>query len=64
MKTISVQCPDELAAALERLAQDGWVSSPSDAIVEALRRFVESHRPELTRQQVLKDVEWGLHGND
>ena len=34
------------------------------AVIEALRRFLDSHRPELVESQILADVQWGLHGSD
>ncbi len=64
MKTLSIQCPDALAERLEQLVRDGWVPDQEQAIIEALRRFLDSHRPELIESQVLADVEWGLHGQD
>lgn len=64
MKTITVECPDVLAEDLARLAREGWIAQPKDAVVEAIRRFLDSHRPELIESQVLADVEWGLHGRE
>lgn len=64
MKTITVECPDQLHEQLESLAREGWIKAPEDAVLEALRRYVESHAPALQESQVLSDVEWGLHGED
>jgi hypothetical protein len=64
MKTLSIECPDSLADRLTDLVREGWVADEQQAVIEALRRFLDSHRPELTESQVLADVEWGLHGND
>ena len=64
MKTLSIECPDALADRLEQLVREGWVADPEQAIIEALRRFLDSHRPELTETQILTDVDWGLHGRD
>jgi hypothetical protein len=64
MKTLNVECPDGLADRLEQLVREGWVADQQQAVIEALRRFLDSHRPELVESQVLSDVEWGLHGND
>jgi metal-responsive CopG/Arc/MetJ family transcriptional regulator len=64
MKTITVTCPDALHAQLDQFIEQGWARDLNQAILEALRRFLESHRPELTRAQIEKDVEWGLHGDD
>lgn len=64
MKTLSVECPDGLADRLEQLVREGWIVDQQQAVIEALRRFLDSHRPELIESQILADVEWGLHGND
>jgi hypothetical protein len=64
MKTFNVDCPDTLAERLAQLVRDGWVADEQQAMIEALRRFLDSHRPELIESQILADVEWGMHGND
>jgi len=64
MKTLRVECPDGLAERLEQIVREDWVADEQQAVTEALRRFLDSHRPELIESQVLADVEWGLHGND
>ncbi len=64
MTTFHIECPDVLAERLEQMVRDGWVADRQQAIVEALRRFLDSHRPELIKSQVIADVEWGLHGRD
>jgi len=62
MKTMTIECPDQLHEQLQTLVTTGWVKDANQAAVEALRRFLESHRPELMEEQLRKDVEWGLHG--
>jgi Arc/MetJ-type ribon-helix-helix transcriptional regulator len=64
MKSVTIQCPDALADDLHRLVREGWFADEQQALIEALRRFLDSHRPELTESQVLADVAWGLHGDD
>ncbi|MEN6451193.1 MAG: hypothetical protein ABFC96_11935 [Thermoguttaceae bacterium] len=64
MKTLTIECPDALADRLESLVNAGWVADQQQAVIEAIRRFLDSHRPELIESQVLADVEWGLHGKD
>jgi hypothetical protein len=64
MKMLSVECPDSLADRLAILVREGWVADEQQAVIEALRRFLDSHRPELIESQVLADAEWGLHGSD
>ena len=62
MKTIALECPDEMHERLQTLAREGWIKNPEQAALEALRRFLDSHRPDLQRSQLMGDVQWGLHG--
>jgi len=64
MKSITLECPDQLHEQLLTLVRSGWARSPEEAVIEALRRFLESHRPELQEAHVLKDIEWGLKGKE
>lgn len=64
MTTLTIQCPDQLAEQLNRFVKDGWASNIGEAVAEALRRFLDSHRSDSVHTQVLADVEWGLHGED
>jgi len=64
MTTLTIQCPDQLADQLDRFVKAGWAGDIGDTVVEALRRFLDSHRPDAARTQVLEDVNWGLHGTD
>jgi hypothetical protein len=63
VKTLSIQCPDALAERLEQLSRDGWVGDPQQVVVEAIRRYLDSHRPELIASQIASDIEWGLNGD-
>lgn len=31
-------------------------------IADAVRRYIETHRPELMERYLWQDVEWGLYG--
>jgi hypothetical protein len=31
---------------------------------EAIRRYLDSHRPDLMEKFIRDDVEWGLHGDE
>ena len=62
MKTMTIACPDQLHEQLQTLVTAGWVKDANQVAVEALRRFLESHRPDLMEEQLRKDVDWGLHG--
>ena len=64
MKTLVVECPDQLHERVNALVRDGWAKDVGQAVTEALRRFLESHRPELVESQIRADMEWGLRGDD
>ena len=64
MKTIQTELPETLYNEAAALAQSGWFRDEQEIISEALRRFLESHQPELMEQFIRDDVEWGLHGED
>lgn len=62
--TIEVQLPAQLATGLHALVDDGWYRDTQSIVVEALRRFLDSHSPALMQQFVQEDLDWGLHGTD
>jgi metal-responsive CopG/Arc/MetJ family transcriptional regulator len=64
MKTITISCPDSICAQLDAFVEKGWAKDRDGAVIDALRRFLESHRPDLIRSQIQADVKWGLRGDD
>jgi DNA-binding transcriptional regulator YbjK len=46
------------------LVEAGWFRDLDDLMLDALRRFVESHPAELMERFMQEDVEWGLHDDD
>ncbi len=64
MKTVTIECPDRLHEQLSKLVAAGWFKSPEEATLEALRRYLSAHSVELQEQQIMADVEWGLHGRE
>lgn len=41
-----------------------WFRNLDDLMLDALRRFLQSHRGELMEEFIRQDVEWGLRGDD
>lgn len=62
--TIQAQLPPELTERARSFVEEGWASDFNELLAEALRRFLESHSGRLTEAMVMKDVQWGLHGED
>ena len=64
MATIQTDVPIRLLTEMQMLVEVGWFRDLDYLMLDALRRFVESHRAELMERFVREDVEWGLHGNE
>ena len=64
VSTVQATLPTRLLAELEALVREGWFQDMDDLVTDALRRLLDTHRPELMERYILQDVEWGLHGED
>jgi hypothetical protein len=64
MKTVLTEIPENLYKGAMALAKEGWFRDEKEVFSEAIRRFLESHQPELMDQYIREDVDWGLHGQD
>jgi Arc/MetJ-type ribon-helix-helix transcriptional regulator len=62
--TIKTEVPLGLLTQVQKLVEAGWFRNLDDVMLDALRRFVESHRTELMEEFIREDVEWGLHGDE
>jgi Arc/MetJ-type ribon-helix-helix transcriptional regulator len=60
MKKIKMEIPDKLYEQIEWLVREGWFRSKEDIIDEAVRRFLNVHRPELLERHMAEDVERAL----
>ena len=63
MATIQTDVPVRLLTEMQMLVEEGWFRDLDDLMLDALRRFVESHRAELMERFLREDVEWGLYGD-
>jgi len=62
--TIKIEAPVRLFTEMQLLVDEGWFRSLDELMLDAMRRFVESHRAELTERFIREDVEWGLYGGE
>jgi Arc/MetJ-type ribon-helix-helix transcriptional regulator len=62
--TVQTEVPLGLLTQAQKLVEAGWFRSVDEVILDALRRFLESHRVELMEEFIRQDIEWGLNGND
>lgn len=61
---IQTEVPDSLLQQAQNLVEAGWFRSLDEVMLDALRRYVESHRVELMETFIRQDVEWGLSGEE
>jgi len=64
MKTIKTEVPEQLYKKAQVLVKEGWFRDEKDIFSEAIRRFLDTHRPDLMEKFIREDVEWGLRGKD
>lgn len=61
---IQMTLPSRVYQQVQALVTEGWFRNEDDLVFEALRRFLDAHRPELMERFIREDVEWGLYGKD
>lgn len=64
VKTVQAELPEKIYEQIKALIDEGWFTNEKDVITEALRRFLETHKPDLMAKFVREDVGWGLYGKD
>ena len=66
VKTIPIQTemPAQLLEEAQMLISSGWYRNFDEILLDALRRFIESHQADLVEKFVREDVAWGLYGNE
>lgn len=64
MKTIQTEVPEQLYKKAQVLVKEGWFRDEKEIFSEAIRRFLDTHHPDLMEKFIREDVEWGLHGQD
>ncbi len=64
MKTIQAELPEKLYQEIQALIRGGWFPNEGELLREALRRYLDAHRPDLMEPFIRADAEWGLRGED
>ncbi len=66
LKTASIhtEVPISLINQAQKLVEAGWFQDLDEIVLDALRRFLDSHREELMEDFIRQDVEWGLKGDE
>ena len=61
---LRTEVPTRLLAELQALVDAGWSPTLDEVVLDALRRYADSHRQELMEEHIREDIEWGLRGSD
>ena len=61
---IQTEVPVSLVNQAQKLVDAGWFRDLDEIVLDALRRFLESHQEELMEDFIRQDVEWGLKGDE
>ena len=60
----TISLPPRIAEQAEQQIRQGWFSDLNSLVIEALRRYLESHSNEVAERWIHQDVEWGLRGEE
>jgi Arc/MetJ-type ribon-helix-helix transcriptional regulator len=61
---VQTDIPAGMVSQAKKLVEAGWFKNLDEVFLDALRRYLESHREELMEEFVEQDVEWGLSGEE
>ncbi len=62
MESVPAKMTEKLIQELDRLVEEGWYTSRSEAIRDAVRELVERRRLNRLEAAIEEDIEWGLRG--
>ena len=62
--SVQMEVPLILITQAQKLVDAGWFRDLDELVLDALRRFLESHREELMEDFIRQDIEWGLKGDE
>jgi Arc/MetJ-type ribon-helix-helix transcriptional regulator len=60
MTSIQVEMPNQLAATLRQMVQNGWFQTEQEIVRFALVEYLRRHQAELTEQFQREDIAWAL----
>ncbi len=63
-RQVRADVPFRLLSEVQSLVDTGWFRSVDEVVIDALRKFIESHPTDLMQDLIHEDMEWGLRGTD
>lgn len=64
MKTLPAKVTQRLINELDDIVEEGWYSSRSEAVRDAIRQLVRKYHAEKIEKDMEEDIEWGLYGKN
>ncbi len=64
MKTLPAKVTQRLINELDDIVDEGWYSSRSEAVRDAIRQLVRKYHSEKIEKDMEEDIEWGLYGKN
>lgn len=64
METLPAKVTPKLLEEIDDLVEEGWYSSRSEAVRDAIRQLVQKQKKERIEKAMEEDIEWGLYGED
>jgi Arc/MetJ-type ribon-helix-helix transcriptional regulator len=61
---IQTHIPEQLNKQMQLLITEGWFSNMDEIFSDSLRRFLDSHKPEIMEHFIQEDIDWGLNGTE
>ncbi|MFO8051867.1 MAG: ribbon-helix-helix domain-containing protein [Thermoplasmatota archaeon] len=59
---MTIKITPKLIHEIDHLIEEGWYTSRSEAVRDAVRELVERKRYLKTKEAIRSDIEWGLYG--
>ncbi len=60
MKTLPAKVTQKLIHELDEIVEEGWYSSRSEAVRDAIRQLVRKYHVEKIEKDMEEDIEWGI----
>ncbi len=61
MESVPAKMTKKLLEELDKLVEEGWYASRSEAIRDAVRELVERRKLDRLEDAIEKDIEWGFN---
>ncbi|KXB02454.1 hypothetical protein AKJ44_00235 [candidate division MSBL1 archaeon SCGC-AAA261F17] len=61
MEAVPAKMTKKLLGELDRMVEEGWYASRSEAVRDAARELIEKRKLDRLESAIDEDIKWGLH---